>query len=1207
MADERIPVLYLAPWVDYGGTDKGTIDWFKWLDRDRFNPSLITTQPSNNARLREVLPYAHEVWPLPELMPGGSFARFICDFVFTRRIRVVHVMNSRLGFDLLPFLTTLPSRPGVVVQLHVEEDDRSGYVRYVSTRYGNLVDAFSVTSEHLAGVLEGYEVPRSRCRVIRTGVDASAEFDPGRVQPIEGLETDALHILFAGRLVAQKDPLLMVEVAQRLRERIGDRFQVHVLGGGELEADVRSAVAARGLEAQVLFHGQSNEMARWYAACDLVLMTSVFEGVPYVLYEGMAMRVPAVVPALPGNGELLSEGGGLLVSAREDADAYAEALTRLANSAEEREALGAQGRRVVLERHSLHEMARAHAELYEELIKRAPADGRPSPAAREAAPISCGGRPTTGRPLVSVIVPCFNHGRYLEECLESIARQTYPAIETIVVDDSSYDPDTIAAIERLAGNPDVQVVRLPVNSGPSAARNAGVARARGRYILPVDADNLLLPDSVERLVTHLQSAGAEVGFIYPSQEYFGNRSDYFEAPDYNLYALLKSNFCDTSSLIDRQVFDAGVRYAEDLVFGHEDWDFALQLAERGVRGEPGRVKTLLSRKVGFTRSELIQQRPEVSLEQMIARHPALYARQHEIKARCSPALSLLPLEPAPDDAATQGLLIARLWRQSCRDAELVLHSADPALGARGDVPVQVLPAALADGPAARLANAVAVARGRYRLATLGSGLDLLADPALVEKLLRTFGANLGVEAIALHDAGPSASHPFELIRSLDGDPLEPHAFAWRATAEEDIPDRLELPGDAPLAALAEVLGTPRLQWRHWPAPRTAPSGPRQGATLLTQPPARRGEAAEREARVAADPLLPAMPPGLAAWPLTYHWRPPGSRPLCRHRSGDGRDWIVTNERQPPPGFKLEYDLGSINGFPFQGTLPLCTIEGEYELADQGRDIDDTSCLGYLEQAPLPLLDPLFVGTERTTGRTVLISGEADPLRYEIDDERLLGWIESFPAQPRLPPHADLGWRLVALVRAVDLGARRHRYGLGALAAGELAVELGALYAAPPPEAVPVWMTAGGLIRTDSYLPRRARPGAATALRWTLAPASWRGFSTAGARARAVAGRAARLPRHVARTRGGAATPEGEPAGYLSRTPRAHSAPLYSALHPVTGDQLLTREGEEAVDMGYSEPVLLGHLALVAPLTGRLDPIRVGVPWASRFGLGRVAT
>ena len=49
--DDRIPILSLAPWVDYGGTDKGTIDWFRWLDRDRFAPSLVTTQVNLNRRV----------------------------------------------------------------------------------------------------------------------------------------------------------------------------------------------------------------------------------------------------------------------------------------------------------------------------------------------------------------------------------------------------------------------------------------------------------------------------------------------------------------------------------------------------------------------------------------------------------------------------------------------------------------------------------------------------------------------------------------------------------------------------------------------------------------------------------------------------------------------------------------------------------------------------------------------------------------------------------------------------------------------------------------------------------------------------------------------------------------------------------------------------------------------------------------------------
>ena len=78
----------------------------------------------------------------------------------TRGVDVVHIMNSRLGFELLPDLTALPDPPGVLVQLHVEEADRSGYVRYVTTRYGNLVDAWSVSSSRHSrpGSSRGYGV-----------------------------------------------------------------------------------------------------------------------------------------------------------------------------------------------------------------------------------------------------------------------------------------------------------------------------------------------------------------------------------------------------------------------------------------------------------------------------------------------------------------------------------------------------------------------------------------------------------------------------------------------------------------------------------------------------------------------------------------------------------------------------------------------------------------------------------------------------------------------------------------------------------------------------------------------------------------------------------------------------------------------------------------------------------------------------------------
>src|SRR5690242_4966922 len=679
LADEkRTPILYLAPWVDFGGTDKGTIDWFKWLDRERFAPSLITTQPSLNRRIAEVIPYAEEVWPATDFFAGKDLPKIIFDFIQTREVEVLHIMNSRMGFDLLPDLAALPRRPAVVVQLHVEEQDKSGYVRYVTTRYGNLVDAFSVTSQHLADAVERYDVPRSKCRVIYTGVDAEEEFSPDRVTPVEGLDPDAVQLLYPGRLVEQKDPLLMVQVAAALRDR-GLRFQVQVVGEGPLEPEVRGAVSERGLEDVVRFHPPTDEIARWFAACDLLLMTSVFEGVPYVVYEAMAMAVPVVAPALPGNAELMDDRCGVLVSPRGRVDGYVSALASFIEDADKRRAAGEHARARVRERFSLEQMGREHSRLYEELLNARPSqatNGHLAQPAPSPEPILLASRPSRGTPLVSVVIPCFNHGRYLPGCLDAIRKQTYPELEIIVVDDASTEPQTVSLIDELDRRADdVTVIRMPRNGGPSIARNAAVACAHGRYLLPVDADNLLLPEAVERLVNQLQCAGEQVGFIYPNLQFFGARNDYFEAPDYNLHALLGANYADTSSLLDMQVFEAGLRYPEDIKVGHEDWDFNLTLAEHGVQGQPAAAKTLLYRKMGFTRSDVVEYGAELFHDRIVERHPSLFEREDDIKPRWSPALSILPL--APFDTDEQRERLARLAAsQSWSDFELLARTGD---------------------------------------------------------------------------------------------------------------------------------------------------------------------------------------------------------------------------------------------------------------------------------------------------------------------------------------------------------------------------------------------------------------------------------------------------------------------------------------------------------------------------------------------------
>jgi len=110
-----------------------------------------------------------------------------------------------------------------------------------------------------------------------------------------------------------------------------------------------------------------------------------------------------------------------------------------------------------------------------------------------------------GRPSVtlraSVVIPTYNHGRFVEEAVESVLSQTRPPMETIVVDDGSTD-DTAARLARFASR--VEVIRQP-NAGVSAARNRGAANATGDLVAFLDADDAWLPIKLERQLAHMEA------------------------------------------------------------------------------------------------------------------------------------------------------------------------------------------------------------------------------------------------------------------------------------------------------------------------------------------------------------------------------------------------------------------------------------------------------------------------------------------------------------------------------------------------------------------------------------------------------------------------------------------------------------------------------------------------------------------------------
>ena len=205
---------------------------------------------------------------------------------------------------------------------------------------------------------------------------------------------------------------------------------------------------------------------------------------------------------------------------------------------------------------------------------------RPRPAPHAPAP-------GTPAPAVSVVVAAYNAGRFLGGALDSVAAQTASGYEVVVVDDGSTDDTAEVARRHPVG---VRLVRQP-NAGSAAARNRGVAEARGRAVAFLDADDRWLPHKLDRQLAALEATGARWSYTdaWFSDAETGRRigrwSDTHPTPDGDVArALLAGNFVTVPTvLIDRAVLDEVGGFPETLPGRpsiSEDWALWLRVALR---------------------------------------------------------------------------------------------------------------------------------------------------------------------------------------------------------------------------------------------------------------------------------------------------------------------------------------------------------------------------------------------------------------------------------------------------------------------------------------------------------------------------------------------------------------------------------------------------------------------------------------------------
>lgn len=173
---------------------------------------------------------------------------------------------------------------------------------------------------------------------------------------------------------------------------------------------------------------------------------------------------------------------------------------------------------------------------------------------------------------ISLIIPCYNQSAFLVECLESVAQQTFTDWECILINDGSTD-NTEEICKKWVEKDERFHYFKKENGGVSSARNFGIEKSTGIYILPLDGD-----DKIAENYLKLASEKLENGFdvVYCLAKYFGERNENFDLQNHTYENLLRENTLFCSALFKKENLN-NLQFDENLIHGFEDWEFWISL------------------------------------------------------------------------------------------------------------------------------------------------------------------------------------------------------------------------------------------------------------------------------------------------------------------------------------------------------------------------------------------------------------------------------------------------------------------------------------------------------------------------------------------------------------------------------------------------------------------------------------------------------
>lgn len=423
-----------------------------------------------------------------------------------------------------------------------------------------------------------FNVPSSKITVINNGIDAKdfknhRQSQKDKLRQKYGFSPNEKLIIFAGNVNARKGIIELVQTFEKIASiKDYQNTRLVIVGPGDYALVLKTA---KKHWSKITLTGSldKNTLYDFYAIADMGIVPSYVEQFSYTAMEMMLSELPIIVTDVDGLKEMIQDDCGFKIKIDYQRDGLSfdvldlmDKICHILNNEKEAMIMAKKAKIHAGNHFSAIEMVQKTLAVYVELVKIKPFVSDYSSEVHENTYV------LSPNPKVSIILPCYNAGRYLQECLESVFAQTFTDFELILIDDGS--DDDIETIIKSNNDPRLIYIRSSVNRGIVPSLNKGLKLAKGKYIARMDSDDIMAKMRLQIQVDFLEKnldygmVGCWHNVINPDGMLI-NRMQYpIDNEELRLLLLFRNQFSHPSVLLRASVvrgilYDGDFKYCED--------------------------------------------------------------------------------------------------------------------------------------------------------------------------------------------------------------------------------------------------------------------------------------------------------------------------------------------------------------------------------------------------------------------------------------------------------------------------------------------------------------------------------------------------------------------------------------------------------------------------------------------------------------------